>query len=118
MKGSTRWTCNVAAAPLVLIAFTWTVAAKEAVMTAKLNEKIPPITLRNAEGTPVTLAKREGIQATVVVFLSFECPVSTDYCPRLRELWENYHERGVAFVAICPQQPAEQVAKEAKAYRL
>lgn len=90
----------------------------EAPLTTKLGERIRPVELPGAAGKSLAFGKQEGVHATAVVFLSFECPVSNDYCPTLRELWKNYHDRGVAFVAICPNKSAPQIEKEAKDYKL
>ena len=56
-----------------------------------------------------------GTKATVVVFLSFECPISTSYSPVLAEMAKRYAAQGVAFVGICASEAetAESVAKQA-----
>src|SRR5207244_4469318 len=49
---------------------------------------------------PVALHDVKDRKAVVVVFLSFECPVSNSYAPALAELARTYGERGVAFLAV------------------
>jgi mono/diheme cytochrome c family protein len=58
-------------------------------------------------------------KATVVVFLSFDCPVSNSYAAALAELAKEYGAKGVSFVGLCPCDltPAE-VEKQAKDFRL
>ncbi len=61
---------------------------------------IRDITLHDAAGRRFALRDLRGKKAVVVVFLSFECPVSTGYAPALAELAEAYRDRGVAFVGV------------------
>src|SRR5262249_22797957 len=84
------------------------------------NKKIDNLTFRDADGTSVGLYDLKDKKAVVVVFLSFECPVSNSYAPLLVDLARNYAERGVAFLGLCPSQeetPAD-VAKRAQEFKL
>src|SRR4051812_4515086 len=65
----------------------------------KLNQKIT-FTLDDAAGKSWSLASLVDKKAVVVVFLSFDCPVSNSYAPTLIELHKAYADKGVAFVAI------------------
>src|SRR5262245_6167416 len=56
----------------------------------KLNKKIDGFTLHGSAGKPVTLAGLKDSKLVVVVFLSFDCPVSTAYSPTLAELHAKY----------------------------
>ncbi len=86
----------------------------------KLNKKIENITLKNAEGKPRSLYDLKDKKAIVVVFLSFDCPVSTSYIPTLAELVKTYREKGVAFVAVDSSDDgdAAQLARRAEEYKL
>jgi peroxiredoxin len=66
----------------------------------RLNEKVEPFTLHDAAGRPWTLDRDRGKQATVVVFLSFDCPVCTSYLAPLAELHRAYAGRDVSFVGV------------------
>jgi hypothetical protein len=81
--------------------------------------KIPALRLQGAGGAGIDLHDLKGRPAVVVVFLSFDCPVSLGYASTLNELARLYGPRKVAFVAICPgsEGPAW-LAREAKAARL
>ena len=57
------------------------------------------LSLDGPDGKPVTLASLAGKKATVVVFLSFDCPVSTSYVPPLNDL---AHTHGVVFLGVAP----------------
>src|SRR5262245_54417302 len=60
-----------------------------------------------------------GSKATVVVFLSFDCPMSNGYSRPLSELAKSLESRGVKFVGLCPcdETPAE-VAKKSRDFQL
>jgi peroxiredoxin len=84
---------------------------------SKIGNKIDNFTLKDAAGKPFALYDLREKKAIVVVFLSFDCPVSTNYSPTLVGLMKDYSERGVAFVGICPcDDDAAQVAKQAKEF--
>ena len=86
----------------------------------KLNKKIENITLKDARGKPVSLYDVKDKKAIVVVFLSFECPVSNSYAPVLTELAKTYGEKQVAFVAVNSSDDgdATQIAKQAAEFKL
>src|SRR4051794_13976110 len=65
----------------------------------KINKKIDAFTLTDAAGKKFALADQKA-KAVVVVFLSFECPVSNSYAPVLKELHKAYAGKDVAFVGI------------------
>jgi peroxiredoxin len=56
--------------------------------------------LHDAAGRPFALRDLKGKKAVVVVFLSFDCPISTGYAPALAELAAAYRGRDVAFVGV------------------
>ncbi len=94
--------------------------AEEAPSRAKLGEKIPDLAFHDAAGRPITLHGFKDKKAVVVVFFSFECPVSASYAPVLADLARTYGERGVAFLAVCPnvEETADQLARQARDYRI
>src|SRR5260370_35436488 len=68
-----------------------------------------------------TLAWKElaGKKATVIVFLSFDCPMSTSYAGTLSELATAYPASGIAIVGLCPgDEDAAKVAEHANEYKL
>jgi peroxiredoxin len=86
----------------------------------KVGEAVADFTLKDAGGQPWSLRGLKEPTAIVVVFLSFECPVSTDYCQPLADLHAAYAAKGVAFIGVCPRDEgdAATLAKKAKEYRL
>ena len=65
----------------------------------KLGKKIEPA-LVDAAGKPVPIAGLQGEKATVVLFLSFDCPNSNGYTPTLLDLHKTFSEKGVKFIGI------------------
>jgi peroxiredoxin len=86
---------------------------------AKLGQKITDVTLVDHAGKKVSLHDLAGTKATVVVFLSFECPISTSSSPVLADLAKRYAAQGVAFVGICASEAetAESVARQAGTFK-
>ena len=83
-------------------------------------ERAANFTLRDVAGKPFALHDLKGKKAVVVVFLSFECPVSTSYAPTLSKLAQTYATRGVAFVGVDSSDDldARAVAKQAEGLKL
>jgi peroxiredoxin len=52
------------------------------------------------EGHPFSLFGEVGNQATVVVFTRSDCPISNRYAPVVRELYEQFHARGVEMYLV------------------
>jgi peroxiredoxin/cytochrome c553 len=106
---------------LALIAWTGTpLCADSSVVVDKLNKKIDNVTLKDAAGKPCSLYDLKDKKAIVVVFLSFECPVSTSYSSALAELAKTYRDKQVAFVAVNSSDDgdAAQIAKQAAEFKL
>jgi peroxiredoxin len=74
------------------------------------------VSLDGPDGKPVTLASLAGKKATVVVFLSFDCPVSTSYVSPLNDL-ARAHD-GVVFVGVAPGESADGLKKAVKEYQV
>jgi peroxiredoxin/mono/diheme cytochrome c family protein len=90
------------------------------VVVDKLNKKIDNVTLKDAVGTPRSLYDLKDKKAIVVVFLSFECPVSTSYSSVLAEMAKTYRDKQVAFVAVNSSDDgdAAHFSKQAREYKL
>lgn len=70
-------------------------------------------------GNPVSWSDLAGKKATVVVFLSFDCPMSNSYATLLTELAKKYASQGVNFIGLCPcDEESAAIAKHARDYRL
>ncbi len=86
----------------------------------KINTKIADFQFQGADGKPVSLYALKDKKAVVVVFLSFDCPVSASYAPVLAQMSQTYAEKGVAFLAVDggDEGDATAVAKRAEEYKL
>ena len=85
---------------------------------ANLGKKIANVTFKDANGKSFALYDFKDKKAIVVVFLSFECPVSTSYSQPLANMAKEYGKHGVAFLGLTTneEETAAQVAKLAKRY--
>src|SRR5262245_22540863 len=70
---------------------------------------LAPLQLPNLDGTPVDPFQPEaGTKATVLLFVSTDCPISNRYAPDVRRLHETFAKDGVVFWLIYPN-PADAV---------
>lgn len=95
-------------------------AAAEAITSAKLGQKIADVSFTDAAGKQQPLSALKGKRGIVVVFLSFDCPISTSYSPILAEMARRYAEQGLSFVGVCSTdgETAETAAKQASEFKL
>lgn len=109
---------NRAAVVLGIVLSLAGASAAAAPTSDKLGQKIDSATLTGA-GKPVAAADLKDKKAVVVVFLSFDCPVSNSYAQTLAEMARNYGPRGVAFVGVVPtDDTAAEVARQAKDFKI
>jgi len=85
-----------------------------------LGKKIANFTLADAHGKTWSLYDLKDRKAIVLVFLSFECPVSTSYSQPLADMAAEFGKAGVAFVGLTTNadDTAAAVAKQALHYKL
>ncbi len=112
-------TASRLAAVLALILGTaGLVCGQESPNTDKLNRSFRSLTLTNPDGKTFKLADLKDPKAVVVVFLSFDCPVSTSYSTYLSELARKNEKAGVTVLGVVPTDdtPAE-VKKRAAEFK-
>ncbi len=66
---------------------------------------IPDFTLPGADGKTHSLSEWENAKILAVVFECNHCPVSQIYEGRIKKLYDDYRGKGVALVAINPNNP-------------
>jgi hypothetical protein len=66
----------------------------------------PDFSLKGTDDKIHTLAEFSNAKVLVVMFESIHCPVSENYEGRIRQLYDTYHIKGVAFVAVNPNNPS------------
>lgn len=100
--------------PLALLVALAGAASARGAEVPKLDE----LTFPTATEKRVAWKALAGRNATVVVFLSFDCPMSAGYAKPLADLAAASAEKGVKFVALCPtdDDPAK-VAEHAAEYK-
>ena len=81
---------------------SWLRPLWQAPSTDRLNKTIDDVKFADADVKASSLKDHAGKTATVVVFLSFDCPVSNSYANTLAELHKAYKDKGVGFLAVVP----------------
>jgi mono/diheme cytochrome c family protein/peroxiredoxin len=105
---------RLGAALLALAACAGSAAAEPALVTDKLGKKIDAALLAGSDAA----AALQGKKAVVVVFLSFDCPVSNDYSTVLKTMHKEYADKGVAFFAVSTSDDAAEVKRLAAEFKL
>src|SRR5437588_12667354 len=122
MRMQTIGSCGVrlfsAGLALLLLAAGSLPAAEEA-PNAKYGQKIGHVTFKDAAGKTLSLGEiGTEKKALVVVFLSFDCPVSSSYAQTLADMAKTYADR-VVFLGVCNDDAdAAGVARKARDYQL
>jgi len=82
----------------------------------RIGEKLKDATLRDLHGKEANLLAFHGGKALVIAYTGLGCPISRRYAPRLMSLYEEFHPKGVAFVAINanPQDPLKAIGRAMK----
>jgi len=86
------------AAPLVL-------SAAEEVKTLEIGEKAPDFRLPGVDGKTHSLKDFAKANILVVVFTCNHCPTAQAYEDRIKKLADDYRGKGVALIAISPNDP-------------
>ena len=69
--------------------------------TVKMDKEVPNFTLKDATDKEHSLKDlSHEKKATVVMFISTECPVSNDYNERIIALYNDYKDQSVQFIGI------------------
>jgi thiol-disulfide isomerase/thioredoxin len=94
----------------ILISFLLLATALRAVETTEhptlpLGSPAPEFSLPGVDGRTYSLKDFAAAKALVVVFTSVHCPTAQAYEGRIKQLVADYGPRGVAFVAINPNNP-------------
>ena len=88
--------------------------------TANVGKKIANLAFQDESGQSHSLYSLKDKKAIVLVFYSFECPVSTSYAQALTDMVTEYGKHGVSFIGLTindDDTPAE-VARQAAHFNL
>ncbi len=84
--------------------------------TNKINTKIDNLSFTTIQGKAISL---KDTKAVVVVFLSFECPVSNSYIATLTDMANQYREKGIPLIGVIPSdQNGAEIAKLADEFKI
>src|SRR5262249_49433075 len=104
---------------LFILGFSATVASAAPPEPCDLvGTKIDNLRLQTLDGKMLRLHDLADRKAVVVVFVSFDCPVSNDYLGSLIELYQAHKER-VSFLAVAPTTDSvEELQNQAREYKV
>ena len=71
-----------------------------------IGTEAPDFSLKGTDDKIHTLAEFSSAKVLVIIFESVHCPVSENYEGRIQKLYDTYQSKGVAFVAIDPNNPS------------
>ena len=77
-------------------------AAEKTVPTLELGHSAPDFTLPGVDGKPYGLADFAAAKVLVIIFTCNHCPTAQAYEERIQRIANDYRDRGVALVAISP----------------
>src|SRR5580700_10344278 len=80
--------------------------ADDAHPTLKIGSQAPAFSLIGIDGKMHSLGEYSSSRALVIVFTCNHCPVAQMYERRIKKLADDYQNKGVALVAINPNNPA------------
>lgn len=89
-------------------------------MLAVCSVQAAPLTAMDANGNKATLLKDKSLRATVLLFVTTDCPITNAYAPEIKRIWEAYADKKVAFYLVYadPELKAAAVRQHVKDYRL
>jgi peroxiredoxin len=95
-------------------------AAGRPAAPSNVGKKVANLTFTDAAGKVLHLYDLKDRRAIVLVFLSFDCPVSNSYSQPLAELHKELHKHGVAFLGLTinQEQSRKEVAQQARHFNL
>ena len=80
-------------------------AAPEEIKTLAIGAVAPDFALPGVDGKTHKLCDYDAAKVLVIVFTCNHCPTAQAYEPRLKKLVTDYKDKGVALVAISPNDP-------------
>jgi peroxiredoxin/mono/diheme cytochrome c family protein len=105
---------------LVVLLATQYARGEDGPWRARLGQKVEDLSFRDAAGKTYRLYELKDQKAIVLIFLSFECPVSNSYAEPLTDMVKEYGKHDVTFWGLIANEDEsrEQVAKSAREFNL
>ena len=79
--------------------------AEKEIPTLPIGSPAPDFSLPSVDGKTYSLADFSAVRVLVIVFTANHCPTAQAYEQRIKEIAADYHDRGVALLAISPNDP-------------
>lgn len=92
--------------------------ADEVPSKAHLGERIGDLSFTDGAGNAVSLGGLKGTHGTVIVFLSFDCPVAQSYAQPLGELVKKFSNFRFVGVVSNPEEDPARLQKQAEEFKL
>lgn len=93
------------AAFLLLFLFCFTAFASDEHPTLAIGAAAPAFSLKGVDGKTYTLASFKGAKLLAIVFTCNHCPTAQAYEERVKQLAKDYTPKGVAVIAVSPNDP-------------
>lgn len=91
--------------PILLLTCCWTARADDVPPTLKLGAAAPELDLPGVDGKNWKLSDFSRDKLLVVIFTSNHCPTAQYYEQRIKDLVNDYKNKGVGVVSIMPNDP-------------
>ena len=101
MSKSSKRVLSVAAVVLVVTSLSWSAQYK----SLEIGQKAPDFNLPGVDGRNYKLADFANAKVLVIIFHCNHCPTAQAYEGRMKKLAADYRGKGVALVAISPNDP-------------
>ena len=108
-----RWSGGVAVALAAVVSL-----AGAGPLEAGAGKGAGVVRLRDAAGRMVEPLGERGQRATLLFFLTTECPMGNAYAPEIGRIAREYAARGVRCFAVYAQEKPEEIAQHLQAYGL
>jgi peroxiredoxin len=103
MNRRNRCFLGVVTAALCMMSLSW--SAPQKIKTLEIGAKAPDFNLPGIDGRVYKLADFAKAEILVVIFTCNHCPTAQAYEKRIKKLAADYKKKGVAVVAISPNDP-------------
>ncbi|NQT03497.1 MAG: redoxin domain-containing protein [Planctomycetes bacterium] len=103
MSKSRKQTLTIVAAVLFMAGLSW--SAQKQYKSLEIGQKAPDFNLPGVDGRNYRLADFADAKVLVIIFHCNHCPTAQAYEGRMKKLAADYRNKGVALVAISPNDP-------------
>ncbi len=100
-----KYDYRIPTAIAIILLFPVFLPAQQNAKTLEIGTEAPDFNLPSVDGRNYTLADFAQAEILVVIFTCNHCPTAQAYEDRIKKLAANYKHRGVAVVAISPNDP-------------